>query len=191
MNFPPDKIRAFVALRMSAETEDALAGFVETLRGSSPGIGWTRRERLHLTLRFLGDEIPAEKLERLSPALAEIAATSSAFKIDVRGTGVFPNFNRPRVIWVGLESEALMELAARVESVAVSAGFASDQRAYKPHLTIGRIRDPRAWRPIRARIADTASLNFGSTAIDSMMLYQSRLGFDPAYIQLAQYTFRG
>ena len=191
MNFPPDKIRAFVALRMSAETEDAVAGFVESLRGSSPGIGWTRRERLHLTLRFLGDEVPAEKLERLSPALAEIAATSSAFKIDVRGTGVFPNFNRPRVIWVGLGSEALMELAARVEKAAVSAGFASDQRAYKPHLTIGRIRDPRAWRPVRARIADTSNLDFGGTRIDSMMLYQSRLGFDPAYIQLAQYKFHG
>src|SRR5215469_8673028 len=113
---------------MSAETEDAVAGFVESLRGSSPGIGWTRRERLHLTLRFLGDEVPAEKLERLSPTLAEVAATSSSFNVDVRGTGVFPNFNRPRVIWVGLGSEALMELAARVEKAAVSAGFASDQR---------------------------------------------------------------
>jgi RNA 2',3'-cyclic 3'-phosphodiesterase len=191
VNFPPDKIRAFVALRMSAETEDAVAGFVETLRESSAGIGWTRRERLHLTLRFLGGEVPAEKLERLSPALAEIAATSSAFKIDVRGTGVFPNFNRPRVIWVGLESEALMELAARVGTAAVGAGFASDQRAYKPHLTIARIRDPRAWRPVRARIADAANLDFGGTPIDSMMLYQSKLGAEPAYIQLAQYMFHG
>jgi RNA 2',3'-cyclic 3'-phosphodiesterase len=191
VNALPDKVRAFVALRMSAQVEEALAEFVETLRGLSSGIGWTPRANLHLTLRFLGDRVRAEKLERLDSALEQIATTTSPFAIGVRGTGVFPNPNRPRVIWVGLQSDSLIQLAAKVENVAVNAGFEAEQRNYTPHLTIGRIRDPRAWRAVRASIAEAGDRDFGSTQVDSMTLYQSRLGSRPTYIQLAVYALPG
>jgi RNA 2',3'-cyclic 3'-phosphodiesterase len=191
VNALPDKVRAFVALRMSAQVEEALAEFVETLRGLSSGIGWTPRANLHLTLRFLGDRVRAEKLERLDSALEQIATTTSPFAIGVRGTGVFPNPNRPRVIWVGLQSGSLIQLAAKVENAAVDAGFEAEQRNYTPHLTIGRIRDPRAWRAVRDSIADAGDRDFGSTQVDSMALYQSRLGSHPTYIQLAVYALSG
>jgi RNA 2',3'-cyclic 3'-phosphodiesterase len=191
VNALPDKVRAFVALRMSAQVEEALAEFVETLRGLSSGIGWTPRANLHLTLRFLGDRVRAEKLERLDSALEQIATTTSPFAIGVRGTGVFPNPNRPRVIWVGLQSGSLIQLAAQVENAAVDAGFEAEQRNYTPHLTIGRIRDPRAWRAVRDSIADAGDRDFGSTQVDSMALYQSRLGSHPTYIQLAVYELSG
>jgi 2'-5' RNA ligase len=187
----PDKIRAFVALRMSAQVEDAVAGMVETLRGLSSGIGWTPRANLHLTLRFLGDRVPAEKLERLDSALRQTASATPPFAIEVRGTGLFPNPNRPRVIWVGLHSDFLIQLAAQVENAAVNAGFEAEDRNYTPHHTIGRIRDPRAWRAVRASIADAGDRNFGSTQVDSMALYQSRLGSRPTYSQLAAYTLSG
>jgi 2'-5' RNA ligase len=191
VNALPDKVRAFVALRMSAQVEAALAGFVETLRGLFSGISWTPRANLHLTLRFLGDRVPAEKLERLDSALKQIATTTSPFAIGVRGTGVFPNPNRPRVIWVGLQSGSLIQLAAKVENAAVDAGFVAEQRNYTPHLTIGRIRDPRAWRAVRTSIVDAGGRDFGSTQVDSMALYQSRLGSHPSYIQLAVYALSG
>jgi RNA 2',3'-cyclic 3'-phosphodiesterase len=186
VNALPDKVRVFVALRMSAQVEDALAGFVATLRGLSSGISWTPRANLHLILRFLGDRVPAEKLERLDAALEQIATTTSPFAIGVHG-GIFPNPNRPRVIWVGLQSDVLIQLAARVENAAVSAGFEPEQRDYTPHVTIGRIRDPRAWRALRTSIAEAAHRDFGATQVDSMALYQSRLGSQPTYIQLAAY----
>jgi RNA 2',3'-cyclic 3'-phosphodiesterase len=191
VNVPPDKVRAFVALRMSAQVEDALAGFVEKLRGLSNGIGWTPRANLHLTLRFLGDRVPAEKLERIDSALEQTAATAAPFAIVIRGTGVFPNPTRPRVIWVGLQSNCLIQLAARVENAAVNAGFEPEQRDYTPHLTIGRIRDPQAWRAVRTSINEAADRDFGTTQVDSMTLYQSRLGSHPTYIQLAVYTLSG
>jgi RNA 2',3'-cyclic 3'-phosphodiesterase len=188
----PDRIRAFVALRMGAEVEDALAGFIETVRESADGIRWIRRANLHLTLRFLGDEVAAEQLERLSPALGEIAAATAPFVIGVRGTGVFPNPQRPRVVWVGLESEGLIALAARVEAAAVDAGFAAERRAFTPHLTIGRVRYPRGWRTVRGKIAEAADREFGTTRVDTMMLYQSTLGPEAStYTELARYTLRG
>jgi len=188
----PDKIRAFVALRMGAEVEDALAAFIETLRGSSDGIRWIRRANLHLTLRFLGDEVAAEQLERLSPALERIAGTTAPFSIDVHGTGVFPDPQRPRVVWVGLKSDALIELAARAEAAAVDAGFAAERRAFTPHLTIGRVRNPRAWRMVRGAITEAADREFGATHVDTMMLYQSTLGPESStYTELARYALRG
>jgi RNA 2',3'-cyclic 3'-phosphodiesterase len=188
----PDKIRAFVALRMGAEVEDALAGFIETLRESSDGIRWIRRANLHLTLRFLGDEVAAAQLELLSPALEQIAAATAPFSIELRGTGVFPDPQRPRVVWVGLKSDALIALAARVEAAAVEAGFAPERRAFTPHLTIGRVRNPRAWRMVRGKIAEAAGREFGTTRVDAMMLYQSTLGPEAStYRELARHELRG
>lgn len=188
----PDKIRAFVAIRMDARVEDALAEFVETLRESSNGIRWIRRANLHLTLRFLGDVVAAEQLEWLSPALERIAAATAPFSIEVRGTGVFPDPHRPRIVWVGLKSEALIELAGRVEAAAVEAGFEPERRAFTPHLTIGRVRYHRAWRTVRSAIAEAAEREFGATRVEAILLYQSTLGPEAStYTELVRYTLRG
>lgn len=188
----PDRIRAFVAIRMNAEVEDALAEFIDTLRDSAKGVRWTRRANLHVTLRFLGDEAAAEELERLNRALAQIAAATRPFLIEVRGIGVFPGATRPRVVWIGLRSDLLIELARQIESAAITAGFPAERRGFTPHLTIGRVRDPRGWPAVRARIADAADRVFGSTPVDSMALYRSMLGGEAAtYTELVRYPLRG
>src|SRR6202047_4060447 len=120
---PSEPIRAFVALRINPEVEDALAGFVEEMRLLASGIRWVRRTNLHLTLRFLGDAVDAKRLAALREKLAEIAALTAPFVIDACGTGAFPNLGRPRVIWAGLIGDELGRLAARVGEAAVGAGF--------------------------------------------------------------------
>jgi RNA 2',3'-cyclic 3'-phosphodiesterase len=188
----PDRIRAFIAIRTNAEVEDALTEFIGTLRDSGGGVRWTRRANLHVTLRFLGDDAAAEQLERLDRTLAQIAAATRPLVIEVRGTGVFPNASRPRVVWIGLHSDPLIELARQIESAAVTAGFPAEPHGFSPHLTIGRIRDPRGWRPVRGRIAAAADRVFGATPVDSMSLYRSTLGGEAAtYTELARYQLRG
>ena len=183
-------MRAFVALRMNPEVEDALAGFVEEMRGLASGIRWVRRTNLHLTLRFLGDAIDPRRLAALRERLIEVAAQTAPFVIDARGTGAFPNLGRPRVIWAGLAGNELVRLAARVEDAAVEAGFTRERRPYSPHLTIGRVRDLRGWSAARRAIENAAGREFGSSTCESMVLYRSVLGPETStYHELERFGF--
>jgi 2'-5' RNA ligase len=189
----PDRIRAFVALRLSAEVERTVAAFIDTLRpagGSRGAIRWVRRANLHLTLRFLGDGVEAATLERLDRALVRVAAATACFTIHVRDPGAFPNLARPRVIWIGLESAQLISLANLTERAAIESGLAPERRAYSPHLTIGRVRDLGGWSEIRPAIEAAAEYHFGHSAAQSMILYRSTLAVDAAsYQELARYPF--
>jgi RNA 2',3'-cyclic 3'-phosphodiesterase len=190
----PDGIRAFVAIRLSAEVEQAVAGFIDSIRpADNPhgSIRWVRRANLHLTLRFLGDRVAASTLETLDRELLHIATTTSPFAIDVRGTGAFPNLRRSRVLWVGLASTEMIELARRIEHAAVESGLMPEPHAYSPHLTIGRIRDLAGWSELRPAIEKAAERDFGRSAARSMILYRSILASDSAtYEPLAHYPFR-
>ena len=190
----PDGVRAFVALKMAPGVEQAVADFIESIRKVTAdrgnGIRWTRRDNLHLTLRFLGDGVTAATLERLDDALRDIAAATASFKIEVRGIGAFPNLSRPRVLWVGLESAELQGLANKIERAAVSAGLAPERRAFAPHLTIARTGDLAGWSETRRAIETAVERDFGSTAVEALTLYRSILGRGyPVYEELGRYPF--
>jgi RNA 2',3'-cyclic 3'-phosphodiesterase len=189
----PNRIRAFVALRLAAEVEQAVADLIESLQSANAphhAIRWVRRANLHLTLRFLGDRVEAATLERLDRELSRIATATVSFTIGVRGTGAFPNLAQPRVIWAGLESAELVALAGRVERAAIEAGLAPESRAYSPHLTIGRVRDLGRWSEIRPAIEAAADCCFGRSPARSLTLYRSMLGVPSAtYEELVCYPF--
>ncbi len=155
----PDRVRAFVAIRMDPAVEQAVIDFIASMRttgkSSCDGVRWVVRANLHVTLRFLGDRAAGTTLDRLDGALGEIATATTCFGIDVRGIGVFPNRRRPRVIWVGLESTTLRTLAAQVEGAAVLAGLAPEERTLhaspddRPHPRLNRLE--RTATPNRSR----------------------------------------
>jgi 2'-5' RNA ligase len=187
----PDRRRAFIAIRMSAETEAAIASFVRELQELGGGVSWTRSANLHLTLRFLGGAVPSAMLAPLALALTNIAGATRAFEIRAHGTGAFPKLDRANVVWIGLSGDQLMELAERIEAAVQECGFAPQSRPYAPHLTIGRVRNLRGWGPIRERLAERADYEFGCPVVDSMILYQSVLGRSgPTHEVIARYPFR-
>jgi 2'-5' RNA ligase len=102
-------------------------------------VRWTRPASIHLTLQFLGDVAPG-KVEAIADALREVCAGQVSFTFRLRGLGVFPNPNRPRVVWVGIEepSGTLVALQKGVSQALTPLGFEPEKRAYTPHLTVGR-----------------------------------------------------
>jgi 2'-5' RNA ligase len=182
----PERVRAFIALRLDAAVEAAIAALVERLRAPQndirqndipeDGIRWVRRANFHLTLFFLGPAVPRERLASISEALGAIAEATPPFEIVARGVGVFPNPVRPRVIWVGLDGDELAALAARVAEAAVRCGFTPERRPYSPHLTIGRVRSLNSPGRLRRALSEVADSNFGVSRIERVIVYRSELG---------------
>lgn len=175
---------------MSAEVESAITELVDPLRKLRSGARWLHTANLHLTLRFLGDKVDRKLLVALDSRFGEVAAQTAPFILEARGTGAFPNLDRPRVIWIGLVSEELIRLAQQVEKAAAEVGFEPEARPYSPHLTIARVRDLSGWQRIRRVLHESSVQGFGSTLISEMILYRSILGGQASeYQPIARYTF--
>ena len=106
------------------------------------GVRTVRPDGIHLTLKFLGD-IEAGRVAEVSEAIDRATAGLDPFDLGLGKAGVFPNWRSPRVLWIGLDGdlEALGRLHEAVEREIVALGLEADNRAYQPHLTLGRVRD--------------------------------------------------
>jgi 2'-5' RNA ligase len=187
----PPRIRAFVAIRVDAEVERAIEDLIAQLRSPDDGIKWVSSANLHLTLKFLGPSVPLEKIHRLQPELEEIAADTVAFDIEAAGVGGFPDLRRPNVLWVALQCDALNELATRIDDAASRCGFAREQRAFNPHLTIGRLKRPHLDSHTREGLEAVKNRIFGASMIREMTLYRSITGAGgPTYEALAKFQFK-
>jgi 2'-5' RNA ligase len=191
MNFDalPPRVRAFVAVRVAAEIEAALGELVRNIGAAHDAIRWTLRNNLHVTLRFLGAAMESRILPGLARDLAQIAQDTPAFVLRVRGIGAFPDLHRPRVIWAGLESDELAGLAQKIEAVAVARGLPPSDHPWTPHLTIGRVRNPRRIRDALAKLAEARERDFGTCRIGEIFLYRSTLTPEGSrYEKLASFT---
>ena len=171
----PEKIRSFIAIRVSPEVHRAIDEMVEELRVPRDGVRWVSSANLHLTLKFLGPAVPIDRIQMLTRELDATAAKIAPFEVEASGVGGFPNLRRPRVLWVGLHGEALLDLASEVEAAAERCGFPREGRAFSAHLTIARISVPRLKVETRAKLEGVADRRFGSSTIRQMTLYRSRL----------------
>ncbi len=188
----PQTVRAFIAIRVGEQIERAIAELIDELRRPGDGIKWVSVRNLHLTLKFLGPAVPIGKLEPLTRELGKIAERTAAFEIDAAEVGGFPDLNRPRVLWVGLSSAALMELAWAVEDTAERCGFARERRPFTAHLTIARIREAHGWGKTMRVLDKARERRFGACKVGEMLLYSSTLGPNGSiYEPLATYSFTG
>ena len=190
MNEASEKIRAFVAIRVGPGLERAIEDLITGLRAHNDSIKWVSSSNLHLTLKFLGPAVPIEKIDRLVPELEKIAADTAAFDLEAAGVGGFPDLKHPHVLWVGLQSDALLNLAARVGAAAARCGFEPERRAFNGHLTIGRLKRPHLQSETRTRIEAASKRDFGISTINEMTLYRSTTApAGPIYQALHDFHF--
>jgi 2'-5' RNA ligase len=174
-------IRAFVAVVPGDAVREAVTAVVDRLRPLGPSVAWVPAANLHVTLQFLGNQ-PEERLAAATEALHAAAAVTAPFEVTLHGIGAFPGLERPRILWVGLALGAL-EVRALQERVAVALareGFPREDRAWHPHLTIGRVYDERRWRreagpALRQALAQAAATGFGTARVAEVALMQSDL----------------
>jgi len=137
-----EKIRTFVAIPISSEVRQACAQLLKDMEPIPAKVKWVKPESIHITLKFLGN-LQLSDVQRVEEAVGSAVKNIAAFSLQAEGIGAFPSFRRPRVFWVGLNESSLIPLhmlQQRVESELVAAGFPAEERPFKPHLTLGRVK---------------------------------------------------
>jgi len=165
-------IRSFVAIELDDATRRAVAATIQRLRAGPGGdrVRWLRPEALHVTLRFLGDIDPA-RVPALSAALRAEAAAVPPFALEFGELGAFPSLRRPQVVFFRVgPSQPLAALAGAVERAVVRAGFAAEERPFRPHLTLGRARRGKH-APVTAPVTPPGD----SRVVDEIVLFRSQL----------------
>lgn len=104
-------------------------------------ISWTPPEKVHLTLRFLGETTEPQR-QAIQEMLTALTAQQKPFTLSLSQAGCFPTMDTPNIVWLGLEEEgnALLSLQGAIEQQVQAAGFAVERKPFRPHLTIGRLK---------------------------------------------------
>ena len=133
-------MRLFVALNITEPVRQRIATeLLSPLAERMPGVRWVRADTLHVTLAFLGERSETEAREA-EALLRELAEGRTAPTVTLRGLGVFPNVEAPRVVWLGIEKPVDVRAIHRAfERERARLGLAAEGRAYHPHVTLGRV----------------------------------------------------
>ncbi len=139
----PDQVRLFIACEVPEDVKQDIGKVIETLRGrSGSAVRWIRPEGVHVTLKFLG-EVPTKKLPSVKLAIQEAVVGHSPFELEFSNIGTFGGREGLRIMWVGIAGDVLrLEALVRAVNAALAVvGFEPERRPFRPHLTLGRVRD--------------------------------------------------
>ncbi|MBI2908514.1 MAG: RNA 2',3'-cyclic phosphodiesterase [Chloroflexi bacterium] len=190
-------IRSFIAIELPEELKESLTDLHAKLKqAGGNNVKWVRPEGVHLTLVFLG-YVAAEKIPAVTEAMTRVAEGIAPLTLTARGVGAFPSWQRPRVVWVGLEGdiERLKTLQKRLQDALEPLGFTPEKRDFSPHLTLGRVREPISPAERRRMGEVMSAIGFETPVnwkVDSVSLMRSELKPTGAvYSQLASAKWLG
>jgi len=187
-------IRAFLALDPPEEILREIGRIQDRLRKGIHGdLRWVRPEGIHLTLKFFGD-ISENAVVNISAVAGQAAAAVGPFALVIGGTGVFPDPSRPRVVWLGMNGEVaqLVTFQQGLERAFREIGFPPEERPFRPHLTLGRIKSPKGLTGLAEALEKENTVTAGSFTASGLNLFQSDLTPRGAvYTRLAGYPFAG
>jgi 2'-5' RNA ligase len=133
-------MRLFLALNLPPDLRRAVWTAASPFRDTLGDANWVRDDKIHLTLKFFG-EVDSSAAPAMIEAVDRLAAGHAAPVVRISGAGGFPNLKRPRVLWLGVDPEARLELLHHdVELAFDKLGFELEGKAFRPHLTVGRVR---------------------------------------------------
>ncbi|NIM92977.1 MAG: RNA 2',3'-cyclic phosphodiesterase [Anaerolineales bacterium] len=174
-------MRLFVAIDLSTDLRAKLRDQITVLQDflDTKSVRWVNPDSVHLTLKFLG-ETPSHRLGEIIQTIEPIAADHSIFEMEVGGFGCFPNIKKPRVLWTGIseQSGVLQKLKSELELGCRKLGYEAENRPFKPHLTLGRVRRQARSaerRELAEKLVDVSIGDLGIEKVDAFYLFKSDL----------------
>ena len=167
-------MRAFLAVDIEATR--AIVRLLDALRGTRARVRVISPENLHITLKFLG-ETEDGLVPFIRDALAAAVEGEAPFSLVLRGSGAFPNPDRPRVLWIGTAGgDPLVRIAKRLERALQELGFARERRRFTPHLTVGRVKGSKDVGELTELLAAHREETYGTQRVEMLRLKRSELG---------------
>jgi RNA 2',3'-cyclic 3'-phosphodiesterase len=183
--------RVFIAIKI--EAENSLLTLISSLKSglSRDLIKWTSTDNIHITLAFLGDT-HENMIGAISSMLKEKCEGSGIFDLKIRGLGVFRNLSDPRIIWTGIDiSGKLMQLNDSIMNGIRGLNIKMEDRPFRPHLTIGRIKHLDDTKALKALIEQYQNTDIQIVNVDGVHLYESiLLQSGPVYRSLARFNLQ-
>jgi len=169
-------MRAFIAVNLDENLRRCVAETQEKLRATGADVKWVKPESIHLTLKFLG-WVDDARLPAVGEAVSAALKGVAPFRLRLEQVGGFPTATAPRVIWVGVKEGAqeLSGLAERVEAALEPLGFQREERAFSPHVTVGRHRTPSGRQALAAMMQQERERSFGEMEVRRVELMRSDL----------------
>ena len=182
-------MRLFLAIDIPQDVLFRLERLISALRAEAL-IKWSPLDNLHITTKFIG-EWPEARLDELHGALLKMPSREP-FEIRLRDLGWFPNERSPRVLWAGVHGgDVLKQLASDVDEQLAALDIPREDRAFSPHLTLARIKNPVPLRGLRKRVGEMQPADLGSFSASRLTLFRSDPGSNASiYRKLGEYAFQ-
>ncbi len=159
--------RLFLAIELPDYLRESLSHLREDLRG----FHWVSPERLHLTLKYIGD-VPGQFQLEIEEILDQVEVRR--FMLPVKGVGRFPDKGNPHAVWAGVGSghPHLFQLQKRIDDALFNLGIDPERHVYQPHITLARVNQASA-ESVRQYLKRHESFEAAPFHVEKFHLYHS------------------
>ncbi|MFW5753377.1 MAG: RNA 2',3'-cyclic phosphodiesterase [Marinilabiliaceae bacterium] len=181
-------IRTFVALPVAGLYDlERWARELKNRQGNAR-IKWIPCHMWHLTLKFIG-EVDEEELAALRQSLRNALEGFPRGDVAFEGSGFFGHPHAPKVIWAGVRPNDYLEtLKKKVEEGASVLDLPFDDRPFRPHLTLGRIKVINDPALLTREVEKNRETFWGEEPVDQIALFKSKLtSKGPVYSVIEQF----
>jgi 2'-5' RNA ligase len=189
-----DSLRTFVAVDLPGEIKLLASQLIDRLRPTAANVKWVSPDQMHWTLKFLG-EVDLVDVHGICARVVAAVAPIEPFDVEVWGVGAFPDLANPRTVWLGARdgTEAFVALHTAVESSLATLGFRAEQRRFRPHITLGRVRRSHSGlEELGELIQENAEFNAGIAPVFEVTIFSGELGpKGPRYEPLGHAELKG
>lgn len=168
-------MRTFIAIELVPAVRQPLVDLLRKLPRSD-GVRWVTPHQLHITLKFLG-EVGDDRIDAVCAAAEAAAVQVSGFSLRIKGLGAFPNLRSPRVLWCGVEdpSGGCRQWVERADPLFEQLGFPPEERAFTPHITLGRSKSGSGTAALRRALETTKAPDTPEMRAAQVVVFESRL----------------
>ena len=184
-------LRIFLALELDSPVKKQLVRLQKRLSAVGPDVRWVHKDQIHLTMKFLGD-LTDQMAVDICRLCQNVAAQFDPFEFGIRGAGCFSNHRRPRVLWIGITdpSGSVRRLHERLETTLAPLGLRRELRAFRPHITLGRVRSGKNAQELLDVVTKNEDFEAGIQSAQEITIFSSQLSSDgPVHTVIGRAVF--